>query len=105
MRPRILERIVWIASTVVLLIAALALAFLYFRRTPTSSRQVTLTIVPPTGIRLRPVGTMSSTPHISPDGSAIMFVTDDDPRRLYVRHLDSLDLLPVPGSYVVNEAF
>ena len=105
LRPRTRERIVWIASTVVLLIAAFVLAFLHFRSAPTSSRQLTLTIMPPTGIRLRPVGTMSSTPHISPDGSAIMFVTDDDPRRLYVRHLNSLDLLPVPSSYVVNEPF
>src|SRR5437016_5850146 len=105
LRPRISERIVWIASTVVLLIAAIVLAFLHFRSVPTSSRQFTLTIVPPTGIRLRPVGTMGSTPHISPDGSAVMFVTDD-PRRLYVRHVDSLDLLPVPGSdTVVNEPF
>jgi eukaryotic-like serine/threonine-protein kinase len=105
LRPLTRERIAWIASTVVLLIAAIVLAFQHFRSAPTSSRQLTLTIVPPTDIRLRPVGTMGSTPHISPDGSAVMFVTDD-PRRLYVRHFDSLDLLPVPGSdAVVNEPF
>src|SRR5947208_5777936 len=105
LRPRTRERLVWIASTVVLLIAAIMLAFQHFRSAPALSRQLTLTIVPPTGIRLRPVGTMGSTPHISPEGSAVMFVTDD-PRRLYVRHLDSLDLLPVPGSDVVtNEPF
>jgi serine/threonine protein kinase len=105
LRPRTRTRIAWIASTAVLLIAAIVLAFLHFRGAPISSRQLTLTIVPPAGIHLRPVGTMGSTPHISPDGSAIMFVTDE-PRRLYVRRLDSLDLLQVPGSdAVVNEPF
>jgi hypothetical protein len=75
------------------------------RTAPTSSHQFTLTIVPPAGSRPRPVGTMSSTPHISPDGSAVMF-EGDDPRKLYVRRLDSLDMLPVPGSDVVsNEPF
>jgi eukaryotic-like serine/threonine-protein kinase len=104
LRPRTRERIGW-AVAGVLLVAAIVLAFLHFRSVPTSSRQLTLTIMPPAGIRLRPVGTMGSTPHISPDGSAIMFVTDD-PRRLYVRHLDSLNLLSVPGSdAVVNEPF
>src|SRR5438128_4484454 len=37
LQPYTRERIVWIASTVVLLIAALALAFLYFRRAPAES--------------------------------------------------------------------
>src|SRR5438128_3486363 len=37
LRPRTRERLAWIASTVVLLIAALALAFLYLRRSPTES--------------------------------------------------------------------
>src|SRR5438132_10285113 len=36
LRPRTRERIVWIASTVVLLIAAIVLAFLHFRSAPTS---------------------------------------------------------------------
>ncbi len=75
------------------------------RATPTSSRQLTLTIVPPAGIRMLPVGTMGSTPHLSPDGSAVMF-QGSGPRMLYVRRLDSLDLLQVPGSEVVgNESF
>jgi serine/threonine protein kinase/WD40 repeat protein len=104
LRPRTRERLGW-AVAGVLLVAAIVLAVLHFRSLPTSSRQLTLTIMPPAGIRLRLVGTMGSTPHISPDGSAVMFVTDE-PRRLYVRRLDSLDLLQVPGSdTVVNEPF
>ena len=101
----------WILSRVVLpavLLTALVVIFLMWtlqRAAPTSSRHLTLTIVPPTGVRLRPVGTMGSTPHISPDGSAVMFECTD-PRMLYVRRLDSLDLLRVPGSDVVtNESF
>src|SRR5438309_1877174 len=60
LRPRTRERVGWIALTVVLLITAMIVAFLHFRSAPTPSRQLTLTIVPPTGIRLRPVGTMGS---------------------------------------------
>lgn len=42
LRPRIRERIGWVALTAVLLIAALALTFLYFRRAPaTTSCQCT----------------------------------------------------------------
>ncbi len=75
------------------------------RAAPSPSRQITLTIVPPTGVRLLPVGTMGSTPLISPDGSAVMFQSEN-PRQLYVRRLDSLDLLQVPGSDAVgNESF
>ena len=90
------------------LLAALALGFLVWtsqHAAPTTSRQVTLTIVPPAGVHLRPVGTMGSTPQISPDGSAVMFQVEN-PRGMYVRRLESLDLLQVPGSAEVsNEAF
>jgi len=91
-----------------MLLTGLVVAFLVWaveRRAPTTSRQLTLTIVPPTGVHLRPVGTMGSTPQISPDGSAILF-EGESPRRIYVRGLGSLDLLPVPGSdAVTNESF
>lgn len=75
------------------------------RSASTSSRQFTLTIVPPADIRLRPVGTMGSVPQISPDGSVVMFQGSVS-RQMYVRHLDSLELLKVPGlDAVSNEAF
>ena len=81
------------------------LIWTFQRAAPTSSHQLTLTIVPPTGLQLRPVGTMSSIVQISPDGSAVMF-QGSPPRQLYLRRLDSLDMLPVPGSDVVsNESF
>ena len=72
---------------------------------PIQSRQLMLTIVPPAGVQLRPVGTLGSVPQISPDGTAVMFQAGN-PRAIYVRRLDSLDVRPVPGSDVVtNEPF
>lgn len=88
-----------------LLLVAAVLLLMIQRSGPTSSRQFTLTIVPPADIQLRPVGTMGSVPQISPDGSAVMF-QGGEPRQMYIRHLDSLELLKVPGSDAVsNEAF
>jgi len=89
------------------LVTALVVAVLVWaglRNGRSSSRPFTLTIVPPGDMHLRPVGTMASTPHISPDGSAVMFQISG--QGLYVRRLDSLDLLKVPGSETVsNESF
>ena len=95
-----------VLSAVLLTAMVVTLLIWTFQRgAPTSSRQLTLTIMPPTGIQLRPVGTMSSIAQISPDGSAVMF-QGSPPRELYVRRLDSLDMLQVPGSDVVsNESF
>ena len=100
----------WTAWRVVLPTAAVtalivgALGWLAERSAPLASERFVLTIVP-NGVRMRPVGTMGSTPQISPDGSALMFEAEE-PRALFVRRLDSLDLLKVPGSEAVaNEAF
>jgi hypothetical protein len=52
---------------------------------------------------MRAVGTMGATPQLSPDGNAVMFAASGG---LYVRRLDSLDVLKVPGSELVaNEAY
>jgi eukaryotic-like serine/threonine-protein kinase len=73
------------------------------RGRPTPSRELTLTIVPPSGVQFLPVGTMGSPPHISPDGSAVMF---EAAHKLYLRRLNSLDFVEVPGSIPTsNESF
>jgi hypothetical protein len=62
-----------------------------------------LTIVPPAGVTFRPVGTMSSPPHLSPDGSAVLFRAESG---VYVRRLDSLDLIKLPNAEsAANEPF
>jgi len=113
----------WMASRVVLptvvataLIAG-ALAWSARRAAPTAAGGFTLTIVPPKGVRMSAVGSMGSPPQLSPDGAAILFQADlpggspqgassMGPSELYVRRLDSLDVLRVPGSErMANEAF
>jgi hypothetical protein len=53
-----------------------------------------LSIVPPAGMPLKPVGSVVSAPEISPDGSAILYMTDTG---MFVRRLDSLESHLVPG--------
>jgi len=75
---------------------------------PVPTGRITLTIVPPADVKLTPVATMASPPQLSPDGSAVLFsgTTEPNVRGLYVRRLDTLDVLPVPGSDLwANEAF
>jgi hypothetical protein len=92
-------------SVVVTALVVGALALSLKRAAPGSSERLTLTIVPPPGIRMIPVASMGSTPHLSPDGSAVLFWTQG-PEALYVRRLDSLDVIKVPGSdRVANEPF
>jgi serine/threonine protein kinase len=73
------------------------------RTTPVTGAPLVLTIVPPAGVTLRPVGTMSSPPHLSPDGSSVLFRAESG---VYVRRLHSLDLLKVPNAEAAaNEPF
>ena len=101
---RTVLRVILPAVIITALLAAL-LGWALQRGAPTANRQLTLTIVPPQGVRLEPVGTMGATPHISPDGSAVLFLAGST-RSLYVRRLDSLDFVQVAGSNMVsNEPF
>ena len=99
----------WMASRVVLptaLVTALVVGGLGWWRARAASaiaQSVTLTIVPPPDRQLVPVGAMGSPPLLSPDGSAVLFRTAS---ALYVRRLDSLDVLKVPGAEAfANEPF
>ncbi len=99
----------WMASRVVLPTAAVTalvvggLEWWRARDTSVTAQSVTLTIVPPPDAQLVQVGAMASPPLLSPDGSAVLFRTAS---ALFVRRLDSLDVLKVPGSEVFgNEPF
>ena len=73
------------------------------RRTTRATAPLLLTIVPPADMALRPVGTMNSPPHLSPDGRSVMFVSS---HTVYIRRLDSLDVRQVPGvESLSNEPF
>ena len=96
----------WRVALPTAVVAALVsggLAWFAKRTPPPVSSRVTLTIVAPDNLGMSAVGTMGSTPQVSPDGSTVMFQGKGG---LYVRRLDSLDVLKVPGSAsVVNEAY
>ena len=99
----------WMASRVVLPTAAVTalvvggLGWWRARDAAVIAQSVTLTIVPPPDRQLVPVGAMGSPPLLSPDGSAVLFRTAS---AMYVRRLDSLDVLKVPGAEAfANEPF
>jgi hypothetical protein len=78
-------------------------AFGWLRRQPASDTPpVVLSVLPPAGAPLSRVGSMASAPLISPDGSTVLFQAG----KIYVRRLDSLETVAVPGSErATNAAF
>jgi serine/threonine protein kinase len=74
----------------------------WLRTVKEQPQSVMMTIVPPPGIPLARAGSQASVPEISPDGSSVMFLAGG---RVYVRHLDSLEIREVPGSIGSNPPF
>ncbi|MGD1097249.1 MAG: serine/threonine-protein kinase, partial [Bryobacteraceae bacterium] len=89
--------LLWIAAVSALVLALAVLGLVHFREGPPSvAPNIELTIVPPRGSPLRPVGGLISPPEISPDGSAVLYFAGAE--GLFVRRLDSLEPKLVPGS-------
>ncbi len=84
----------WAAAAAV---AAVAAVVGWMRPGSTGNERpaVTLSIVPPSGAALAPVGSQLSAPELSPDGSAVLYEATNG--RMYLRRLDSLEARPVPG--------
>ena len=102
LRPHTRERVGWIASIVVLLTAALALAFLYFRRSPTDNTTIAamrFDIALPEKLTARP-----GWPAISPDGRNLVFSgrREDNRDVLWLRSLGSLTAQQLPGTEGVD---
>jgi len=98
LRPRTRERMVWIGSTFVLLIASVALAFLYFRHTPTeSSNAVRFFITAPENSSFSAAAAGFA---VSPDGRHLAFIATmaDGKQLLWVRSLDALSARVLPGT-------
>jgi serine/threonine protein kinase len=86
----------------VALLAALSLTFAvaYFRNAPTQVRAIRSTILPPENSSFYSVGISGGPVVVSPDGSRLAFVASDSSgkRLLWVRSLDALAALPLPGT-------
>jgi eukaryotic-like serine/threonine-protein kinase len=91
----------WSAAAV--LLVAAAIGWLRASSPVKETPGLALTIVPPTGVQLVPVGGQGSLPEISPDGSAVLFRANGG---IYVRRLDSFHATLLPGSEMsVGEPF
>jgi hypothetical protein len=89
----------WSAAAVLLVAAAIFWLRTSSPRSEGSS--LALTIVPPSGAQLEPIGGHSSAPQVSPDGPAVLYAANG---ALYVRHLDSFNATLVPGSEMSTNA-
>src|SRR5262249_22588969 len=96
----------WQLATVAALVAVVLVAVgaFYARKTSLGHvRAMQLTIVPPGGTALRPLGGLNSTPAIAPDDSAVVFAARDG---LRIRRLDALGAELIHGTEgVSNPAF
>jgi serine/threonine protein kinase len=93
---------VWIPWAVAIVLAAAAvIGWMRPAATTTMPSKLTLTIVPPAGTVLRPVGSQTSVPEISPDGLSVFYRSQGE---LYVRRLDSLRPELVRGSQAMSNA-
>ncbi len=95
-RPRNRERLIWVVVTAVLALAALSLAYLFFRGSTTDPLVHRLSILPPQKTFLM----AGQAPLISPDGKTLAFVAMDASGKslLYVRPLDSLNPRALTGT-------
>ena len=94
------RRWLWPAATgLAVLVAIGALLWPRGSQAPISERSVTFSIVPPEDSPLRPVGGLSSTPEISPDGTSVFY---NSIRKIQLRQLDSLEMTSLDFSISGN---
>jgi eukaryotic-like serine/threonine-protein kinase len=89
------------SSAAAVLLVVAAIGWLRAGSPVTQAPALALTIVPPAGVELEPVGGLVSAPEISPDGSAVLYEATGG---LYVRRLDSFNATRVPGSEMTSNA-
>src|SRR6267378_3702839 len=98
-RRKVREQLSWALAAIVV-VAVLAIATPYFRRTPAEVRAVRFTISPPEKERFPVLAFTPNFLSVSPDGSRLAFVALDTTGHstLWIRDLDSQVAQPLPGT-------
>jgi len=94
------KRLVWIAITALLLLAALPFVIAYIQRAPVTTRAVRSFILPPEKSIFNFVGLNAGPVTVSPDGRRLAFVASASEGRnlLWVRPLDALSAQQLAGT-------
>jgi len=94
------KRLVWIAITALLLLAALPFVIAYIQRAPLTTRAVRSFILPPEKSIFNFVGLNAGPVTVSPDGRRLAFVASASEGRnlLWVRPLDALSAQQLAGT-------
>ena len=95
------EHLGWfVAAVAIVVAAALAAAFIYFRRTPAEAKAIRFTVSPPEKQTFPVIANTPSFLSVSPDGSKLAFVAVDanSHSMLWIRDLDSQTARPIPGT-------
>jgi serine/threonine protein kinase len=106
-RRKVREQVAWALAAIALVVAVLATAIPYFRRTPAEVRPVHFTISAP---EKETFPVLANTPNflsVSPDGSRLALVAVDSTGHsmLWIRALDSHIAQPLPGTDDGNGPF
>jgi Tol biopolymer transport system component/predicted Ser/Thr protein kinase len=92
----------WIAATLLVTVAALALGFVAYRHVTEETRVLKMSVLPPD----KAVFNANSLPAVSPDGRRLAFVaTLDGKDSLWVRDLDSLAARALTGTDGADDPF
>ncbi len=106
-RRKVREKVTWSLMATALVVAVLALAIFYFRKTPVEVRPVRFTISPPEKESFPVLGNTPNLLSVSPDGSKVAFVAVDSGGHsmIWICDLDSHIAQPLAGTDNGNAPF
>ena len=89
----------WLALTLFLAAAVVAMSILYLRQKENAGRVLVADLAAPEGTQFNDVGDESGPPALSPDGLHIVYSVDDATQsRLWLRNLSTGETKPLPGT-------